>query len=414
MIVAFCGPSGSGKSTLLKEVKKFTIFSDKKVIIKREDNFLTIHLLRQIFGNKLFSDYKRVKFFEKKASFHLKIFSLFVSFFYPLFVYVEFLLEYLYYEVLFKEKVLMRDRYIYDYLVTFKTILKIYGKPMSFFYETFPHPSLIFFVDINKKTAIKRNKNNVSGKITSKESFQIDVLESYAKIAGGGEVLLIDNNKSLEHAVQKIKSYTTIYYALSKTRSIAIVGLDGSGKSTFAKTISTYANQLNIRCATIHFYHDNLLFKFLKLLGFFREDTYVIPKTNSKRKKTSLWAFLTWIDSYTQYLFALLCYRNNLIIFDRYFYDYLVTFHYLKIKGISLFKKTIPSVDYAFLFACDPKIALKRKPENTLDFFVSGSNSYNKIANEYNMQVIDTSSNNWSRVFEKFINHIARSKKHEL
>lgn len=409
MIIAFCGPSSSGKSTLLKEVKKFTVFSDKEVLIRREDDFITIRVLKRIFGNKPFSDYKRVKFFEKKVPLHLKIFSLFVHFFYPLFVYIEFLWEYLYYEVLCKEKVLMRDRYIYDYLVTFKDILKIYSRPMDIFYQTFPKPSLLFFVSINKETAMKRNKNNVLGKITAKELFHIDVLQSYAKLAKAKNIVSIDNTGPLEESINKVKFHIEAQSALSKIRSIAISGLDGAGKTTLASSICNYASQLHVQCKVIHFYHDNILFKLLKALGFFRESNNSKPKEFIKRKKTLPWALLTWADSYMQYLFTMLFYRRNLIIFDRYFYDYLVTFNYLGIRGIPFFKKTIPFVDYSVLLTCKPKVAFTRKPENTLDFFVLGSKTYSKLAKEYRMKIIDTSSNTNHVVFEELMSSIVQN-----
>ncbi len=412
MIIAFFGPSGSGKSTLLKEVKNFSEFSGKNVAIKKEDDFISIRLLRSLLGKKMFSDYKRIKFFEKNPTAQLTFFSFLVQLFYPLFVYIEFLCEYLYYEILFRREILMRDRYIYDYFVTFKDMLKIKNWLVELLYCGFPKPTLIFYLSIDENTSIKRNKNNVPNKITSKQSFHEQVLKTYSQIAKANDILTIDTSDSLETSVRKIKFHVEAWTKLSKIKSIAIIGLDGSGKSTLARGICDYANQLGVSCKVTHFYHDNLIFKFLKILGFFRSPTIGIP-TNIKREKTSLWAFLTWIDSYIQYLFVKLIFGENLIIFDRFFYDYLVSFKYLNIKGLDILKKTVPFTSYNILLSCDPMIAFKRKPENTLDFFVSGSNNYKKIANEYNMRIIDSSSGDWDQVFRDFTKDIVRDN-HEL
>lgn len=409
MIVAFFGPSSSGKSTLLKEIKKKSFFSGKKTVLKREDDFITIFTLKRILGYKLFSDYKRVKFFEKKSTGSLKIFSLLVHFFYPILVYLEFFFEYLYYEILFKKKILMRERYIYDYLVTFKDILKISNRLLDFFYKMFPKPSLLFFVSINKETAMKRNKNNIPNKITAKESFQINVLKLYSEIAKAKNILTIDNNGPLKKSLEKIKFHICAQNKLLKIRSIAISGLDGSGKTALSRAICNYAAQLNVKCKVVHFYHDNMVYKFLKTLGFFKTSSDSIPKEFIKRKKTSLWAFLTWIDSYLQYLFAMIFFSKNLIIFDRYFYDYLITFKYHNVKGIQVFEKIIPPVGYKLLVACDPAVALKRKPENTVDFFVLGSKGYTQLAKTYNMKVIDSTSRTNEAIFKQFIYDIVNN-----
>lgn len=408
MIVALFGPSGSGKSTLLKKIKCFSEFADKNVAVKKEDDFISIRFLKSIFGHKPFSNYKKIKFFEKKPTGQYELFSFLVQFFYPFFVYIEFFFEYLYYEVFFRKKILLRDRYIYDYFVTFKDILKINSWIIRFFYISFPKPSLLFYLSIDKETALKRNKNNIPNKITTKESFHAGVLNTYEQMAQIKNILTIDNNKSLQKATLDLNFHISNRMAFTRIKSLAIIGLDGSGKSTLSNALCDYASQLNLKCKIVHFYHDNLLYKFLKNFGFFRDTDVMISTARVKKDKTILWAFLTWIDSYVQYLYARLLYGRGLIIFDRYFYDYLVSFKYLNIKRISILKQTIPPIAYSIWVSCDPRIALGRKPENTLDFFVSGYYSYKELAQEYDMKIIDSTKGNWKKLFEEVLSSISK------
>lgn len=408
MILSFCGPSGSGKSTLLKEVKKNAFFSDKKIYFRKEDDFIFIHLGKLLFGNKIFSDYKRVKFFEKKFSTRLSLFSILVTIFYPLLIYIEFLYEYLYYEIFFNRKILLRDRYIYDYLVTIKDILGIQNPLVESSFKAFPKPSLLFYVKIDRETALQRNKNNVSNKITAKQSFHTHILNSYDQIAKTKKILVLDNTKPLQESIKDMNRHINNWIKLSLIKTVAIIGLDGSGKSTLSVSLKEYLDQLNIDSAIVHFYHDNLLYKFLKILGFFSDSQNTTQKTIPSRSKPAIWGFLTWIDSYIQYAYARTRYNRRLIIFDRYFYDYLVSFKFLNIKGISILRKTIPSPTIAIWVACEPQTALRRKPENSLDFFVSGYESYKEIAKKYKMNIVDSTAGNWEEIFEQVLDILTK------
>ena len=129
-------------------------------------------------------------------------------------------------------------------------------------------------------------------------------------------------------------------------------------------------------------------------------------KETKKKGKSFIWAFLSFFDSYFQYLFSTVVFRRRLVIFDRFFYDFLVSFEYLNISKASVFKNFVPSVRNKFLLICNPELAYKRKPENTKDFFRYTNKTFLRLAANYSIKVIDTSKQNPSIVLEKFISEL--------
>lgn len=416
MIISFSGTSGSGKSTIIAEIKKNGVFSGKKVIVKEEDSFVSIKLLKTILGDNIFSRYKEEKFFLKNfRGIRYRLFSILSYIFYPLVVYSEFLIEYIRFQILSKDTVLIGDRYIYDYAVTFKNILGIDNKFVQWLYGNPPKPYLSFLCDIDINTALKRNKNDIHGKITAKRSFHENVIKHYRDLAKQHALLVIDSSNNLDSSVKQVKNYLINKKKLLKITKIAICGLDGSGKTTIANMLTEYANSLNIKSKVVHFYHENLLFKLLRFIGYFRIDEpqsleYKRRREHSAReriKKTPfILAFLRFFDSYIQYLFSQIINREKLVIFDRYFYDYLVSFEYLNIWGRSFFTKLIPSVEYKFLLESVPKTSYSRKPESVKEFFEECHSLYLSMAKKYNLKIIKTDNKKPDLILKDLIENI--------
>lgn len=387
MIIAFCGSSGSGKSMLIKHVKVLEYFSDKEVKIKREDDFLTFRAARKILGDKLFLEYKEQKFFNKPSTtLGSRLFSYVVYLLYPLIVYFEFLFDHIYYEIIFKEKVLLSDRYIYDYIVTFKDVLRVYNSVARFLYERFPRPYLAILIRINKATALERNKNKIQGKITASAAFHEKILQSYSQVAEQVGMFVVGGDKDLTVSVKKIEKALVLKEKLLKIKSISISGLDGCGKTTLAENLANYTKALGIRSRVEHFYYRGILHKFIERLGWARKrnSTNVVMR----KKHSFIWALLVYFDSCLQYLFTLIT-RPNLLIFDRFFYDYLVSFQQLQVTGLWLFEKLIPQADHKILLSCRPEIAHKRKPESPIEYLHETSRLYSQLANKHNIKVVE-------------------------
>lgn len=417
MIISFSGSSGSGKSTIIAEIKQKAFFSGKNVIIREEDNFLVIKLFKYLLGSDLFSKYKEEKYFKKRyRNISYKLFSMLTYITYPIAVYIEFLAQYVKYEVVFKDTILIIDKFIYDHAVNFKNILGIDEKWVEWLYNYFPKPYLSFLININLTNAyLKRNKNNIPGKVTSERLLHKNILTHYSKIAEKQNLIVIDNNGDLKDAVKRVYDHIVNKNKLLNARRIAICGLDGSGKTTAANMLAKYATSLNIKCKIVHFVHNNLLYRLLLTLGYYNTDEsknilYKRSRAHSARErihKTSfIMAFLRFFDSYIQYLFYVLINRNKLIIFDRFFYDYLVSFEYLNIRWRFLFKRFVPKVKNKFLFSVSPAISYRRKPERVKAFFIECHQIYLNMARERHIKIINTDNKSPDRILQEMIESI--------
>lgn len=416
MIISFSGTSASGKSTIIAEIFKSNAFKGTKLIVRKEDDFLIIRLLKILLGENIFSKYKEEKFFRRRYNnIFLRLFSILSYIFYPIIVYAEFLAEYIGYELLFRNKILIGDRFTYDYVVTFKNVLGISNRFIDWLYYHSPKPYLAFLVDINLATALKRNKNNIPGKITAEESLHKNVLAHYREIARLHKLIVVDNNNQLKSAVEKIKNYIVNKERFEKERRIVICGLDGTGKTTIATMLAQYIKSLGTKSTVIHFYHENLLYKLLRRIGFYRSNfsqDIIYRKRRERsakervRKTSFVLAFLRFFDSYIQYLFALIIHRDKVIIFDRFFYDYLVSFKYLNIRGQSFFKVLLPKAKNTILLESRPETSYKRKPESVREFYEESYEIYLKVAKQYNIKVISTDSKTPEVVLQEVINNI--------
>lgn len=408
MLIAFCGATGAGKTTLIRNVRTLPYFRGREVSVAEEDNFFSINLLKAIFGENLLSQYKREKFFRQDAtSFVSKCFSLFVYIVYPIFVYIELFIAYIYYSILFKEKVLLSDRYAYDYLVNFTCLLQIGNRITRYFFINFPRPDLLFFLDIDVATSLARNKNTSEGFITMTRSFHEEVIQMYRKIAKKKDMVRIDSTGSVKSATEEVKQHLLRRKKLLRARQIAICGLDGAGKTTAAHLLCESSEGIGVSCKVVHFYHNNILDKILKkvkLLAPFSPkgvfgSVYV-------RKRPFLWALLHFSDSYVQYLFSVFFNRKRLIIFDRFFYDYLVSFRYFNISNISLFEKWIPPIGHKFVLMTDPHTSYGRKPEKTRRFFQYAHEAYGAQAQRHNLTVINTYKKTPELIVQEMIDSI--------
>ena len=117
-------------------------------------------------------------------------------------------------------------------------------------------------------------------------------------------------------------------------------------------------------------------------------------------------AFLRFFDSYVQYFFYITIYSNKLIIFDRFFYDYTVSFEYLNIKNRSFFNSFIPDIRNKFLLSSSPQTYYRRKPERVKAFFKESHEIYLKVAREQDIRIIDTEKMNSDSSLQEILENI--------
>lgn len=403
MIIAFTGASGSGKTTLINTLKEWNFLKSKKIIVKKEDDFLTFEVIRFLLGDKLFTRYKEEKFFDKKeASVGTKVFSFLVYWFYPIVVYLELLWLHIVYSIIFKSHVLLSDRYVYDYIVTFKKVLNIYNPIAKVLLNNFPKPYLTFYLKISKKTAVERNKNNIKGKITASPLHHEKVVEEYASLALKNELLPINAEANFQDVKREIERYILAKSKLSSVASIAISGIDGAGKTTACNNLGVLSEKVGIPSKVVHFYHVSLLHKLLGKKGGSRHKPPTTPKN-----KSFIWALLNFIDSYIQYFYFINKYRGSLIIFDRYFHDYLVSFGYRNVPTLNFFNRLIIKPDKSFILLTEPTSAQKRTNDALPgEYFNNVHALYSKIARGQNQKVIQVDKKTPDEIVDEIIKSI--------
>lgn len=397
MIIAFFGTSGSGKTTAINHLKDWDYFKGKKVVIKSEDDFIILNFLKSLIGNKQFYEYKEQKFFDKKPNSLISIFfSWIVYWFYPVIIYIESLSIYLVYSTIWKNRILLSDRYTYDYLVTLEEVLNIKNPITGFLMSNFPKSHLSIYLKISKATSLSRNKNNIKGKITTNVNLHERILKRYDKLSKNYGIVTVSSDKDINATIKEIKGYIWAKDKLIGIKSLSMSGMDGSGKTTACNNLNIMCKQLGIQSKVVHFYHLPILYKLLRLFGYkstHPNNQLIINSADeyvtSSVKSSFVWALLTFLDSYIQYIFARVVNFNSLIIFDRYFYDYLVSFEYRKVSGVRLFINFIPRPDIPRLFMIKPEEAFGRKTDNlSKDYFQKMYFLYKKVADEQNLDVL--------------------------
>lgn len=408
MIISFSGASGSGKSRVIDELKKHDFFQGKAVKVKKEDDFFLINYSKKVLGEFSFEEYKNARLYDKKPK--STLFSIIVYFFYPLVVFFDYLIYYLYYEVLFKDKVLLCDRYVYDYLVTFKYNLAIdnfFNRVLLF---NVPRPYSSFLLDISVDTAVSRNKNLDSGSITLSREFHSNVIEYYREIADRKNTFVVKNeDKTVPELIDEVVRAIKVREFFNSNKRIALCGIDGSGKTTLANKIQDYLSKLGVKSRVIHFYNEPVLFKLLKKfrlntnLRLFRDES-LQPKEGAKQNRRPLWwALLYYLDSLTQYLFVELFYFNKVLVYDRFFMDYVVSFEYYKVPHRKFFSKFSPRLNNTLFLNGDPVDFFERKPEKTLDFYRELLKIYSKYSKEFNLIIVDVDKKSKDEVLDEFL-----------
>jgi thymidylate kinase len=157
---------------------------------------------------------------------------------------------------------------------------------------------------------------------------------------------------------------------------VVLIGPDGSGKSTVSKGLQTYLNPLFQGSKYFHAHFKNLprLRDLLRHLGFKAPDASPADPSEMRqagpvpnRLRSVIFLIYYGIDYLLGYPVIFRARgRGQLIIFDRYYYDYLIQPgmtlpHWL----LTLVMRLIPNPDAVVYLKNNPDVILSRKPELT-------------------------------------------------
>lgn len=420
MIISISGASGSGKSTVLNKLRNFFTGLGYEVIIEEEDSFFFMKAARFLLGNKNFEKNFKTPIVEKfyqDTNRNLK--EIVVIYLYAFLIWSESFAFYLFRNIFRPKTIFLKDRYIYDYLVTIEQNYQFKSNLIKRLFLSFPKPFLGFVIDSSFQKIFERNKENqdwlkYSGKF---EKSYLKILEKYKKIAKEKNLFIINNDNKSDDAANSIKKAFFIKLRFDGNSSLVILGIDGTGKSTLSKNLEKYFTALSLCHKTVHFYHNSFLYRFLLWLGVFKkqEETAENLQKNMKKAikaskdgKSLPWALFHYTDGFLQEIYFRLRYPDCVLIFDRYFHDFIVSFKHYRVPHRKIFEKILPKKKNIICLVCDPKICFERKPENSLEFFREAYENYSKLINKYKIESIDTTQIDEQEVFSRVISYLSR------
>jgi len=180
---------------------------------------------------------------------------------------------------------------------------------------------------------------------------------------------------------------------------VSFSGNDGTGKSTLAREVCRYLNQHGQRAEYYEFFKHFLLKTIFSLLS--SETKFVYRKNfNDLNKRRNilerLWPFIILFESLTALGYFRIFKRNRIIVFDRYFCDYLVSYEILGLKSriFDFFSRLIPSPEVRFILDVDLQTVWRRKkddPSFEEERFNLLRERYLAKANKLGVKPIDTS-----------------------
>ena len=192
---------------------------------------------------------------------------------------------------------------------------------------------------------------------------------------------------------------------LDSTIVIALMGVDGSGKSTLIKQLNKRLKYNYIKIKNLHLRP----YLFLTDTSIINSNPHSLLKP--RWKITNFIMILVWLFMYRIFFFMNKKKKNQLITFDRYAHDLLIDatrYKYNLPKRMTKFLLTLfPKPNLWIYLEAPIKIIEKRKKELTRSELIRQKNEYKKLLNkESNVLVVNT-----NQKIEKNISLIVRKMK---
>lgn len=193
-IIAFMGGDGSGKTTsALNIIGRLTEMGLSPEYAKPFEEFFLLKFFLKIIKKKYRA--VREKFFrrELKNSIYLKI--------WPYLVLIDQFFYYLYIKLFKRNKIIISDRYTYDFLVSWE----YYGcnnRIISWLYTSFPKPDLGIIFVVDPRVALDRKKNEERVNLNL-EFFTVH-MEEHLKLAKRLNFKVINTEKPIDKTTSEI------------------------------------------------------------------------------------------------------------------------------------------------------------------------------------------------------------------
>lgn len=181
---------------------------------------------------------------------------------------------------------------------------------------------------------------------------------------------------------------------------IALIGNDGSGKTTTSKELAKVFKDTGFEVIYKHEYDYVFLKPLLKLTGNrkLEQSRREMLIEHKKSQKYLLWPMLVWLDTLLQYMFFKLFKRNSIVILDRFPFDHYISFGYLGYltKFTTWLYLHFPKADATILLWVEPEIAYSRKKDThayAISFYQGQTVKYLELAEQLGLKKVNTNNN---------------------
>jgi thymidylate kinase len=187
---------------------------------------------------------------------------------------------------------------------------------------------------------------------------------------------------------------------------VCFTGVDGSGKSTHAKSLAEYLQSEGCPCKYVwgasRPVFSYFFFALTRVLGFWtvtRKNAYTNPLENADKKLVGglgpIWRLFLFVDFEirTSLRIRLPLLLGKIVVCDRYFYDMLMDLyvtHTSSSRFTLLISKTVPKPLVAFLLDA-PEDVMKKRREFSLEELRAKRMVFLKLANVFGLVKIDSS-----------------------
>ncbi len=193
---------------------------------------------------------------------------------------------------------------------------------------------------------------------------------------------------------------------------IALMGFDGTGKTTILRLVEKELLRRGVSTRSVPGFEHLVLGRVKKFFGGEKlQNQYNSGRSQSRSRGWlfKLWPLAVFIECWLTFLYFKFLRKEEMIIFDRYFYDWLLSFEKLGYSSKLtrfLFLNCLPKPDLGLVFITDPEIAYQRKKhdhKDPLSEYKKQLTRYQELAKKKKFEVIDTSGTPIDKVVKQVL-----------
>ena len=189
---------------------------------------------------------------------------------------------------------------------------------------------------------------------------------------------------------------------------VAFMGNDGTGKTTLSKALYWRLKRTGTSVLYRRGFEYLVLGFILRSLGDRLEETreHFLDRNTERPVYYRIWPYLVWVDCLLSLLLYKIIYRNKIVIFDRYFLDFLTGWNYFGYSSdlVEWLYKLFPISRFSYILDVPAGVAFERSKYDhkfPYSFYAEQRARYLKLARGMRIKILDT-----TRPLERNLNEV--------